>query len=386
MAQWSIDTRPKNLDDLYGLEPLKKYFHNRLSTGKDFPTSLLLTGKFGCAKTTSAKIIAAMMTCRHTTANFAPCGECPDCLTIMDDTFTRDVIQVNGTAEGKSDIIDRLEDFLLSPPMRGLRKVVIVEEAQALSAKAIQAFLKATETPKKRIHFIFTAMAKLKDPALNSRFVTFEFPPFPVKDILYYLKSTMEKANLWNDPAIPVEFRTKGLFAIAQNSDGSLRQAVQLLEQCLDAQIYDPADMSKFFLIVDHATVLNSIISAMGGALSEPEIDTLFRTDYQKLLDYLLKLTADAHSVSALGITADGNDYSKTQATQLLTQSRFNEFSSMVQKLSDDRVYIRQSDFIIALSDFISRGRTSVSTSPASTNSGANQLPVRSLPPRRVPS
>ena len=392
MAQWGIDMRPLYLDSLYGLDNVKTYFHTRIEQGKEFPTSVLLSGRFGNAKTTTAKILAAMYTCRHTKPNGDPCWECPDCLAIKDETWNRDVIQLSGTADNKGSIVDKVTDFMLSPPMRGKRKVIIIEEAQALSPAAIDAFLKVTETPRKNFHFIFTAMARIPNPALMSRCSKFNFVPFSTKDILFYLKEIMEKSNLWKDESIPNEFRTKGLLTIASNSDGSLRAALNTLEQCLDMKAFTPKEIQDSIGLIDQATFLEAIIGLLDGKTSPDIAETLFNGQHDEQFGLLLKIISDACALKTFGTFPAENDYFREQAARLGSHPNFALLKEYTNKLNDGRAYLRKSDYITWISELPSASAAaSTRVAPAPAESISPEIPVRApistraVPPRTIP-
>ena len=82
--QWTITKRPHTFNDLYKCDQIKKYFYGLVSKKKDFPNAVLFQGKYGCGKTTSAKILAQMMVCQNPHENGDPCCECPSCRAIID--------------------------------------------------------------------------------------------------------------------------------------------------------------------------------------------------------------------------------------------------------------------------------------------------------------
>src|SRR5574344_325335 len=254
MGQWSIDERPHKLDDLYGCDDVKKFFKKAAKTDT-WPTAALFQGRFGCVTTTYTLIVEHMMVCTNPDSDGNPCGECPSCKAIVDGKFDRDVQMIDGGQTGKDDIIETVTKFIATAPMKDKRKVMIIEEFQELSDKAKNSLLKILESPKENRHFLFTTMAEtLKATGLTSRCQIFKFKYATALDIMYYLKSCLEKipenyddkkrdptkkvASLWDSEKIPSEFKMQGLAMIAQNCDGSCRQAIQMMQKCINVEAY----------------------------------------------------------------------------------------------------------------------------------------------------
>lgn len=285
--QWTISKRPRTLGEMAGAEKIKNNFYKLIKDGKDFPKSIMLQGLYGSGKTTASKILAQMLVCKNPAENGDPCSVCPSCRAIVDETFNRDVIQLDAAANGKLDDVSKIKDFIATPPMQDKVKVVLLEEAQELSADAMKAFLKMIETPRKGIHFIMTTMvghggSKIP-PALVSRSQRYIFPSASVTDIMMYLKGIMESEGLWGSVDIPKEFHMEGLQAIAYNSDGSYRQALQLLEQCIDSQTFTPAEIRENFGITNEADFYPIMLGIANRNLTENDFQTLLCGDANKL-------------------------------------------------------------------------------------------------------
>ena len=127
---WSIGLRPSKLEDVYGLDKLKTFLYKAVKKD-EFPETLLLRGNVGSGKTTVAKIAAQMMVCTNLDKNGEPCGECPSCKAIVDETWSRDVIYINiAEAESAKDFINRVKNATMTAPMRDRRRVLIIDEIQ----------------------------------------------------------------------------------------------------------------------------------------------------------------------------------------------------------------------------------------------------------------
>lgn len=266
--QWTITKRPQKLDDLYGQDEVVHYFKNIQQTKVPIPNAIWLGGKFGCGKTTIAKIIAKTIQCKNKDADGNPCGKCISCQSIENETWGRNTIMFNGGTNGTIDEVRKLVSNVDFPPTMDGNWVFMIEEAQELSADATQALLKTTETPRNNVYFIFTSMEedlkKLgKFDALISRCgAEFKLNTATVMDVMFYLRHILETENLWD--TIPKEFKLEGLKLIATNCKQSYREALKKLQICVNSGLYSVDQISAQFGITkegDISTALNDLIS-----------------------------------------------------------------------------------------------------------------------------
>lgn len=266
--QWTITKRPQKFDDLYGQDEVVHYFKNIQQTKAPIPNAIWLGGKFGCGKTTIAKIIAKTIQCKNKDADGNPCGKCISCQSIENETWGRNTIMFNGGTNGTIDEVRKLVGNVDFPPTMDGNWVFMIEEAQELSADATQALLKTVETPRNNVYFIFTSMEedlkKLgKFDALISRCgAEFKLNTATVMDVMFYLRHILETENLWD--TIPKEFKLEGLKLIATNCKQSYREALKKLQICVNSGLYSVDQISAQFGITkegDISTALNDLIS-----------------------------------------------------------------------------------------------------------------------------
>ena len=266
--QWTITKRPQKLDDLYGQDEVVHYFKNIQQTKTPIPNAIWLGGKFGCGKTTIAKIIAKTIQCKSKDADGNPCGKCISCQSIENETWGRNTVMFNGGTNGTIDEVRKLVSNVDFPPTMDGNWVFMIEEAQELSADATQALLKTIETPRNNVYFIFTSMEedlkKLgKFDALISRCgAEFKLNTATIMDVMFYLRHILETENLWG--TIPNEFKLEGLKLIATNCKQSYREALKKLQICVNSGIYSIDQISAQFGITkegDISTALNDLIS-----------------------------------------------------------------------------------------------------------------------------
>jgi DNA polymerase-3 subunit gamma/tau len=240
--QWSIDIKPRTFDQLYGLDTLKNYFYNRIKT-KGLPKAILFQGVFGSGKSLCAEIVAKTILCKHKTPKGDPCNECVDCKSV-ETNMHRSFRLFNGTKLSKADFTEDLRAFLDTPGWDSDgEKVILMEEFQGLSAAAKDVLLLDLVDVSNNTTFIFTTTVVQSKSALVSRMTTFNFDPLSPGKIMLFLKKTLEEQSIWN--TLPETFnKTENIQLIAENSGGSIREALQLLEQVLDAKAYTPEEIA----------------------------------------------------------------------------------------------------------------------------------------------
>ena len=217
--------RPFNLDDLVGQRHVVATL-KQASVQDKFAHSYLLSGNKGSGKTTTARILANLLTCDDV-KNGKLCGKCPACMKIHNGT-AMDVVEMDGAKNRSVDDVEKLIDSARFSPQEFKRKIYIIDECHQLSSTAISALLKIVEEPPEYLTFIFctTELHKIPDTIL-SRSQRFNFLKIMSKDVVTRLKfiAESEKINI-NDPA---------LFDIARLGRGSMRDAIGYLEQIATA-------------------------------------------------------------------------------------------------------------------------------------------------------
>ena len=358
--QWSISMRPHTFDEMYGCDGVKKYFKNIAMSKTAYPSAVLLEGIFGGGKTTAAKIIAQMISCENPKENGNPCCECPSCRAIMDETFDRDCIQIDGGQTGKDEIIEKVSNFVSRPAFRGNhQKVLIMEEVQELSSKAKNSLLKLLEKPKENVHFIFTSMEKLPASGISSRCVPFIFKPAGVGDLMYFLKDLLEKTNTWNNQDIlrgidPVQFWGPLLQTIASNSSGSYRQATQLMEQCIKSEAFTVEAIRDLTGMIDVNTWYQTLMDVMDGKTSEGVINNLLEGDYQNNFNLAYKVVADAEMFRVFGKLDSQNSYFVKQASLLAGHNNFHLLRNTYKRISErGGKYMMKTDYLIEMCGLI---------------------------------
>jgi DNA polymerase-3 subunit gamma/tau len=219
--QW----RPATFDELLGQEAITNTIKNALLTGK-VSHAYLFTGSRGTGKTSTAKLIAKALNCLDRNgAN--PCGKCDSCISIDKGSFM-DVLEIDGASNRGIDEIRELKEKLAYAPSEGKYKVYIIDEVHMLTNEAFNALLKTLEEPPDRVVFILATTEPQKLPAtIRSRCQRYDFKRATTIDIkkrIEEILSSLHKA--WEDEA---------LHYIAIKGDGSFRDALSILDQCISS-------------------------------------------------------------------------------------------------------------------------------------------------------
>lgn len=246
--------RPQDFDTLVGQHAVKTALSNALASGR-IAHAYLFTGPRGTGKTSTARILAKALNCdKGPTAH--PCGECLNCERIAAGA-SMDVIEIDAASNRGIDEIKSLRDQTAYSPVNGRYKVFIIDEVHMLSTEAFNALLKTLEEPPAHVIFILATTDPHKIPAtIHSRCQRFDFRRVTVEEITDHLAMVAEKSGINAD--------REALRLIAIQSEGGMRDALSLLDQCgVMAQQITAATVREVLGIVGRET-LRQLVSAIG--------------------------------------------------------------------------------------------------------------------------
>jgi DNA polymerase-3 subunit gamma/tau len=215
--------RPKDFADTVGQEHVLQALINALDSGR-LHHAYLFTGTRGVGKTTIARILAKALNCEKGVTS-EPCGECSACVEIDEGRFV-DLIEVDAASKTKVDDTRDMLDNVQYAPARGRYKVYLIDEVHMLSKSSFNALLKTLEEPPPHVKFLLATTDPQKLPVtVLSRCLQFNLKRMTPRLILDRLTHICEAES--------VAAETAALATIARAADGSMRDALSLLDQAI---------------------------------------------------------------------------------------------------------------------------------------------------------
>jgi len=215
--------RPKSFSGIVGQQHVVQALTNQLETGQ-ISHAYLFCGTRGTGKTSAAKIFARAVNCTAPQPD-GPCNTCDICQSILADRCM-DVVEIDAASNNSVDNIRDLREEVRYPPTLAAYKVYIVDEVHMLSTSAFNALLKTLEEPPPHVIFILATTDPQKIPAtILSRCQRYDFKRISAPDMIDTMKRYLQAEN--------VEYEDAALERIAYHSDGAMRDALSLLDQCL---------------------------------------------------------------------------------------------------------------------------------------------------------
>lgn len=214
--------RPKTFDELLGQKHITTTLKNQVING-NIGHAYLFSGTRGTGKTSAAKIFSRAVNCLNP-KDGNPCNECDSCKGILNESIM-DVIEMDAASNNSVDDVRDLKEKVIYPPAMTKYKVYIIDEVHMLSKGAFNALLKTLEEPPKHLIFILATTEPERLPqTILSRCQRFDFKRITTRDIILNMRSIANELNIEVDDSV--------LRLIARNSDGAMRDALSLLDQC----------------------------------------------------------------------------------------------------------------------------------------------------------
>lgn len=213
--------RPMNFDQMVGQKTVVENLRQQ-AIRKEFFQCYILEGQFGSGKTTMARIISRAINCEHPDEYGNPCGCCESCKAVS--SGSSDIVELDAASNTGVDSIRAIKESVDFLPSQLKKKVYIIDEVQKLSGSAFDALLKVLEEPPEHVVFIMCTTELKKIPAtVRSRAACYQFGQISEAEIAGRLIEIAVKYGF--------SYEENGIFLIAKNSCGSMRNAIKLLEQ-----------------------------------------------------------------------------------------------------------------------------------------------------------
>lgn len=215
--------RPDEFEDVKGQDAVVKTLKNQIKAGR-IGHAYLFCGTRGTGKTTVAKIFAKAVNCEHPVEG-SPCGECAMCRAIVSGA-SMNVIEIDAASNNSVNNVREIREEVAYRPTEGRYKVYIIDEVHMLSIGAFNALLKTLEEPPEYVVFILATTEAHKIPVtILSRCQRYDFKRITIETISGRLRELIDKEQ-W-------DVEEKAVRYIAKVADGSMRDSLSLLDQCV---------------------------------------------------------------------------------------------------------------------------------------------------------
>ncbi|CVI69239.1 DNA polymerase III subunit tau [Clostridiales bacterium CHKCI001] len=342
--------RPVCFEDVKGQDPIVRTLKNQITSGR-IGHAYLFCGTRGTGKTTIAKIFAKAVNCQHP-VNGSPCNECAVCRSIASGA-SMNVVEIDAASNNGVDNIREIRDEVKYSPTEGNYRVYIIDEVHMLSTGAFNALLKTLEEPPSYVIFILATTEVHKIPiTVLSRCQRYDFRRINNDVIAAQIEYLLREENVEAEPA--------AIRYVAKTADGSMRDALSLLEQCISfyygqkltyenvLDVLGAVDTGVFSQLLREIIEkdVTGCIHLMDEIVAQGRDLGQFITDFTWYMRNLLLVQTSEHAQDALDMSAESLRLLKEEAQMMDidTLMRYiricSELSSNIRYASSKRVLI----------------------------------------------
>ncbi len=342
--------RPTDFNDVKGQDHIVTTLKNQVMADR-IGHAYLFCGTRGTGKTTIAKIMAKTVNCEHPVEG-NPCNECAMCKAIRSQT-SMNVIEIDAASNNGVDNIREIVEEVRYSPTEGRFKVYIIDEVHMLSAGAFNALLKTLEEPPSYVIFILATTEAHKIPiTILSRCQRYDFKRITIETIADRLNELIHEEN--------VKAEEKAIRYIARMADGSMRDALSILDQCIAFYFGEKLTYDKVLEVLGAVDVevfakllgfiLDNEVTACMLLLEELIISgrelTQFTVDFTWYLRNLLLIKTSEEASEMIEVSSDNLGLVKQQAEQvevdlLIRYIRiFSDLSTQIKYATQKRVMV----------------------------------------------
>lgn len=407
--------RPQEFEDVKGQDHIVTTLKNQIKADR-IGHAYLFCGTRGTGKTTVAKIFAKAVNCEHP-IDGSPCGECASCRAITEGS-SMNVIEIDAASNNGVDNIRQIREEVAYRPTEGRYKVYIIDEVHMLSAGAFNALLKTLEEPPSYVIFILATTEAHKIPiTILSRCQRYDFHRISIDTIAARLTDLMQQEN--------VNVDERAIRYVAKAGDGSMRDALSLLDQCIAfhlgetltyenvLEVLGAVDTEVFSHLLRYVLDENvaGAISTLGELVDEGRELGQLVNDFTWYLRNLLLIQSSDDMEEVLDISKDNLEALKEEAKLIKPQTLiryirvFSELSNQVRYASQKRILIEialiklckpqmETDYesvldrITSIEKKLEKGIAVAAANPAVSQVSSNsvpQQPVKKELPKAIP-
>ena len=246
--------RPLNFSEMVGQEHITRTLKNQIIANR-VGHAYLFNGGRGTGKTSAAKILARAINCLNP-KDGEPCNECEICKGAISGSLT-DIVEMDAASNNSVEDIRSIREEVNFLPTKAKYRVYIIDEVHMLSTGAFNALLKTLEEPPEHVKFILATTEPQKLPAtILSRCQRFDFKKISNEDIIKRLEIVCKESN--------IEITKEALNVIAILSEGAMRDALSILERCIqDGENKIDEDKIKDLVGIPKMVFVHEIVEAI---------------------------------------------------------------------------------------------------------------------------
>ena len=327
--------RPQTFEEMVGQEHITRTLRKQIMANR-VGHAYLFNGGRGTGKTTSAKVLARAINCLNP-KDGEPCNECEICKAALNGSLT-DIVEMDAASNNSVEDIRSIREEVNFLPTKAKYRVYIIDEVHMLSQGAFNALLKTLEEPPEHVKFILATTEPQKLPAtILSRCQRFDFKRISNEDIIKRLEIVCKESN--------IEITKQALNIIASLSEGAMRDALSILERCVqDGENNIDEDKIKELVGIPKITYIHSISEAIIEYNIDEAMDAITKVldegkDLNNLLWEIIKYIKDILMVKTgqkLTIYNENDFENLKKLSENISKERAIRLISELSKLEND--------------------------------------------------
>ena len=314
--------RPITFSEIVGQEHITRTLRNQIIANR-VGHAYLFNGGRGTGKTSAAKILARAINCLNP-KDGEPCNECEICKSAISGSLT-DIVEMDAASNNSVENIRNIREEVNFLPTKAKYRVYIIDEVHMLSSGAFNALLKTLEEPPEHVKFILATTEPQKLPAtILSRCQRFDFKRISNENIIKRLEVVCNKSN--------IEITDEALNTIAILSEGAMRDALSILERCIqDGENTIDEDKIKDLVGIPKITYVNKIVEG----IIKCDINTVLETT-----EYILKEGKDVTNLlwEMIKYIKDILIYKASNSLDLYSEEELEKIKILSESTSKERL------------------------------------------------